>query len=152
MPQKYRGRSVCVSISPTPIFQNMFIFVTALTPKIFAKKLPSSSQIFHLQPRAMYHSIALPHQVNVIKKNQSRTPPIKKTTPICLPSFILPHVEIFHVQNIVLEPLYDPPRGLAYFDTSRGVPAYSQCPRSTEGDRCVSRYLQHPYSKICSYL
>ena len=109
------------------------------------------SQTPYLQPRAMCRSIALPHQVNVIKNNQSRTPPIKKTTPICLPSFVLPHMEIFHVQNIVLEPLYDPPRGLAYFDTSRGVPAYSQCPRSTEDSRCVSRYLQYPCASIFSY-
>ena len=61
------------------------------------------SQILHLQPRAMYRSIAKPPQVNVIKKNQSRTPPIKKTTPICLPSFNSHHMEILHVQNIVLE-------------------------------------------------
>ena len=51
------------------------------------------SQILHLQPRAMHRSIAQPHQVNVIKKNQSRAPPIKKTTPICLPSFSLHHVD-----------------------------------------------------------
>jgi hypothetical protein len=40
---------------------------------------------------------------------------------------------------------------VAYFDTSRDVPAYSQCPRSTEDSRCVSRYLQCPCALTFSY-
>jgi len=43
------------------------------------------SQIPHLQPRAMYRSIPLPHQVNIITKHQNRNPPIKKITPMCTP-------------------------------------------------------------------
>jgi hypothetical protein len=39
-------------------------------------------------------------------------------------------------------------RCVAYFDASRGVPTYSQCPRGSEGDRSVPQHRQQPCSSM----
>ena len=93
----------------------------------------------------------LPHPTrSMLSKKIRVVPPLSKKRRLCvsLPSFCTTW-RYFTYKISPWTPLYDPPRGLAYFCSSRGVPAYSQCPRSTKGDRCVSRYLQYPHSKIC---
>jgi hypothetical protein len=62
-----------------------------------------------------------------------------------------PHGHALEHETSPGRPQCDSHGRVAYFDASRGVPAYSQCPRSTEDSRCVPRHLQCPCALMFSY-